>query len=150
MDCVINCCLWFCHGRTWGLCSPSGLWGSPWPAATYLQRTTGPFATGQLTGKERDSLCSYWAGFTEDDYITIKLPIILAILYWSLSSTSYLVGSLDTFCYFLKTLCPRMATSKMKDQWDHQRSTCSYLHRWWLEKPEFAPRLVYLMHPPCS
>lgn len=57
-DYVMNCRLWFCHGRTWGLCSPSGLWGSPWPAATYLRRTADPSVTGQLTGKGRDDSCS--------------------------------------------------------------------------------------------
>lgn len=99
-DYVMNCHLWFCHGRTWGLCSPSELWGSPWPAATYRHRTAGPSVTGQLTGKGRDGLCSYWARLTKEDYRTIKLLIIPAILYSS-SLVPAFVESLDTFCFFL-------------------------------------------------
>lgn len=100
-DCVMNCRLWFCHGRTWGLCSPSGLWGSPWPAATYLHRTAGPSVTGQLTGKGRDGACSYWARLTKEDYRAVKLLAILAVPYQFLSSSSHLVGSLDVFCSFI-------------------------------------------------
>jgi hypothetical protein len=44
----------FCLVRTWGHCSPSGLWDSPWPAATYPHRRVGPSVTGHLTGKGRE------------------------------------------------------------------------------------------------
>ena len=92
---------WFCHGRTWGLCSPSGLWGFPWPAATYLHRTAGPSVTGQLTGKGRDGSCSYWARLTQEVYRAVRLLTILATPYQFLSSSSHLVGSLDMFCSFI-------------------------------------------------
>lgn len=45
-----------CLGRTWGLCSPSGLWDFPWPVVTYPHRTVGHSVTGQLTGKEAEGL----------------------------------------------------------------------------------------------
>lgn len=114
-DYVMNCRLWFCHGRTWGLCSPSGLWDSPWPAATYLHRTADPSVTGQLTGKGRDDSCSSWARLPKEDYRAVQLLTILAVLDQFLSSTGHLAGSLVTFYSFILVFKPCV------QEWPRQR-----------------------------
>lgn len=89
-DCLMSH-LSFCLSRIWGLSSPSGLWASPWPAATCPHRTVGPSVTGKWTGKGQSQVppenacCVLWGCRARQDELPLNHCLPSCIRWWTMA-----------------------------------------------------------------